>query len=329
MDGLPPELSGPVLLALARAQEELPRVASLAGGAMYELKWDGFRCAAVRDEAGVKLWSRQRKDLTGHFPEIAAAMSWQVPAGTVLDGELVIWNGDRLDFDLLQTRMVNRPARASSLAAEHGATFMVFDVLAHRGEDLRRRPLRERRAVLEELGATWSPPLQISPLTMDEGTARAWMADYRPAGIEGVVVKAAAGAYVPGRRDWIKVKTRETVEAIIGAVTGPLERPDTVVVGQVRDGVLVIVGKSVPLSPRQAASLAAVLTPAGLDHPWPDEISSTRFGSSRDKVALTKVEPVVVAEVSADAALQAGAFRHPVRFIRHRPDLGPEDLAPD
>jgi ATP-dependent DNA ligase len=51
------------------------------------------------------------------------------------------------------------------------------------------------------------------------------MVDYRPAGIEGVVVKAAAGAYAPGRRDWIKVKTRETVEVIVGAVTGPLARP--------------------------------------------------------------------------------------------------------
>jgi ATP-dependent DNA ligase len=153
------------------------------------------------------------------------------------------------------------------------------------------------------------------------------MADYRSAGIEGLVVKAAAGVYVPGRRDWIKVKSRETVEVILGAVTGPINRPDTVVVGLVRDGVLTIVGKSVPLSRAQAASLAAVLSPAGPDHPWPDEISSSRFGSSKSKVALTKVDPVVVAEVSADSALQAGAFRHPVRFVRHRPELSVEDLS--
>ena len=89
---------------------------------------------------------------------------------------------------------------------------------------------------------------------------------------------------------------------------------------------LTIVGKSVPLSRAQAVSLSAVLTPAGPDHPWPDEISSSRFGSSRARVALTKVEPVVVAEVLADSALQAGAFRHPVRFVRHRPDLTVEDV---
>jgi hypothetical protein len=54
-----------------------------------------------------------------------------------------------------------------------------------------------------------------------------------------------------------------------------------------------------------------VLTPAGPDHPWPDEVPSNRFGSSRAKVTLTKAESLIVAEVLADAALHAGAFRHP------------------
>lgn len=140
---------------------------------------------------------------------------------------------------------------------------------------------------------------------------RAWFVDYRPAGIGGLVAKAADGPYRPGRRDWVKVKSRETTEVIIGAVTGSLERPDTIVVGLMADGVLTIVGKSTPLSTSQARSLAAVLTPAGADHPWPDEVSSSRFGSSRARLVLTKVEPVIVAEVLADSALQAGAYRHP------------------
>lgn len=135
--------------------------------------------------------------------------------------------------------------------------------------------------------------------------------DYRPAGIEGLVAKAADGPYRPGRRDWVKVKSRETTAVIIGAVTGSLERPDTIVVGLMADGVLTIVGKGTPLSTSQARSLAAILTPAGADHPWPDEVSSSRFGSSRARLVLTKVEPVIVAEMLADSALQAGAYRHP------------------
>jgi len=73
----------------------------------------------------------------------------------------------------------------------------------------------------------------------------------------------------------------------------------------------------------------AARTPAGPNHPWPDSIVATRFGSSRDRVLITKVDPVVVAEVTADTALQGGSLRHPVRFIRHRPDLTADDLTPN
>lgn len=315
-------------MALAKSAERIPGARTLGGGAMYEPKWDGFRCVIVRDASGTHLWSRQGKHLTDRFPDVAAAATAQLQPGTVLDGELVIWSGDRLDFDLLQSRLVNPAKRAGVLAATRPATYMGFDVLAHEATDLRSQPLTMRRATLEHLRERWASPLQVSPITTDEDTARAWFVDYRPAGIEGLVVKAAAGTYRPGRRDWVKVKSRETTEVIVGAVTGSLERPDSIVVGLMADGVLTIVGKSTPLSPSQARSLAAALTAAGAEHPWPDEVSSSRFGSGRAKVRLTKVEPVTVAEVLADSAQQAGAYRHPVRFVRHRPDLAAEDLAP-
>ena len=88
-----------------------------------------------------------------------------------------------------------------------------------------------------------------------------------------------------------------------------------------------MVGRSTPLTTTQAEASAAALTPAGPDHPWPDVISSSRFGASRDKVPLVKVEPLIVAEVSADSALQGGGYRHPLRYVRPRFDLTPEDLA--
>lgn len=85
-------------------------------------------------------------------------------------------------------------------------------------------------------------------------------------------------------------------------------------------------GRTSPLVPRQSAELAAVLTPATDGHPWPERIVTGAFGGGRLPVALTRVEPTVVVEVSADAALQAGVFRHPLRFVRVRPDLRPDDL---
>jgi hypothetical protein len=65
---------------------------------------------------------------------------------------------------------------------------------------------------------------------------------------------------------------------------------------------------------------------AGSDHPWPDRIGAGRFGGGRLSVRLTRVDPTVVVEISADAALQAGVFRHPLRYVRVRSDLEPADL---
>src|SRR5690606_25585644 len=135
-----------------------------------------------------------------------------------------------------------------ALAVRHPATLMVFDVLAANWSDTRSRSLRERREDLEDVAVAWRPPLQLTPSTTDEETARRWFIDYRVAGVEGLVVKAASSRYTPGRRTWVKVKSRESTEVIVGAVTGSLTRPETVVAGAVRAGVLKIIGKTTPLS---------------------------------------------------------------------------------
>lgn len=97
---LPADLLGPVDLALAKAVEDVPGPHALPGGSRYELKWDGYRGAIVRRPQDARLWSRQRNDMTTQFPELIAAAE-TLPPGTVIDGEVVNWNGARLDFDLL------------------------------------------------------------------------------------------------------------------------------------------------------------------------------------------------------------------------------------
>jgi len=75
-------------------------------------------------------------------------------------------------------------------------------------------------------------------------------------------VKAATGRYVPGRRAWVKVNSRQTHELIVGRVLGPIQRPDVVVLGRYRsDGRLVILARSVPLSDRQTRDVSSVLRP--------------------------------------------------------------------
>ena len=328
LPGLPPELSGPVAVELAKPVRTIPAASALPGGCLYEPKWDGYRLVVVRTGGSTRVWSKQGRDLTDRFPDVVAAAVAQVPAGTVLDGEVVIWNGSRLDFGLLQQRMVTPAGRIAPLAAAHPASYVAFDLLAAGGTDLRAWTLTRRRAALADLAARWAPPLQLSPATTDPAEARTWFHDYRPAGVEGLVAKGAGTRYAPGRREWLKVKSWETTEVIAGGVIGPIERPSQLVAGRYRDGELVVVGRTSPLSPRQSAELAAVLTPAGGDHPWPERIGTGRFGGGRLSVVLTRVDPAVVVEVSADAALQAGVFRHPLRFVRVRPDLEPGDLPP-
>ena len=87
-----------------------------------------------------------------------------------------------------------------------------------------------------------------------------------------------------------------------------------------------LVVRTVPLKPVQSAQLAAVLALARPGHPWPDEITSYRWGGPDSKKPLIKVEPTVVAEVTADAATQSGQARHGMRYVRLRPDLRTGDL---
>jgi ATP-dependent DNA ligase len=248
----------------------------------------------------------------------------------VLDGELVILGADgRLSFDALQQRLVTSPAKARGKAAELPASFAAFDLLAAGGIDLRTQRWTVRRQRVEQLAQGWVPPLQLTPVTADLDEATEWF-EVLPAamGVEGLVVKGAATRYIPGRRDaWVKVKHRATREVIVGGVLGPITHPEVVIAGLYSaDAELVVVGRTVALKAEQAAQLAAVLTPARGGHPWPDEITSYRWGGPDSKKPLTKVEPTVVAEVTADAATQAGQARHGMRYVRLRPDLRPEDL---
>ncbi|SLK12602.1 ATP-dependent DNA ligase [Arthrobacter sp. P2b] len=326
--GLPAELTPPVKVALARAVKTMPRSGAVHGALLFEPKWDGYRCVAVRDDQGATLWSRQGKELTGYFPELYSAVAAAVPPGCVIDGEAVIWSQGRLNFDALQQRLGAGPRTLPGLVEAAPANYVAFDVLAVAGHDARDLPLSNRRALLEELATGWEPPLSLSPVTTDRDVAQQWLEDMPHIGVEGLVIKATNQPYTPGVRSWLKLKHRETLEIICGAVIGPITQPSEVVAGLVLDGKLRIVGRSTPLKTSDSTELARWLHPPAGEHPWPTTVKGTaldRFNRDREPVALTLVEPVVV-EVSADTAWSGRSFRHPLRILRARPELTPADV---
>jgi ATP-dependent DNA ligase len=155
-------------------------------GWSFEPKYDGFRALAFRDDHGVHLQSRQLRDLTTCFPEVAGAVS-QLD-DVVLDG--VVWRAGRFDFGALQDRLRSGSRRVRDLVAAAPVAFIVFDVLAHDGRDQRDRPYRKRRRKLEKLLAHGLPDgLVLTPAATDAAVARSWMLGCGTTGIEGVVAK--------------------------------------------------------------------------------------------------------------------------------------------
>lgn len=325
---VPANLQPPLALALAKPVELIPSADALPGGCWFEPKWDGFRVAVLVSPGGVSLFSRQGRDLGRFFPDLVAAAVEQIPPGCVVDGEAVIWSGGRLDFDALQRRLVTSRAALPGVVRELPASFVAFDVLAVAGHDTRMAPFSERRSLLEELARAWSAPLNLSPVTRDRELALSWFEEMPATGVEGLVVKGASQLYVGGKRQWLKVKSRRSVDVVCAAVIGPRTQPTAAVVGLPVGGRLRIVGRSTPLAAHAGRSLAMHLRAPRGDHPWPEEITETmldRFSKERGTVRLTLVEPLVV-EVSADVAWSGRSFRHPVRLLRARPELAPTEV---
>lgn len=173
-----------------------------------------------------------------------------------------------------------------------------------------------------ELGGTWV----LCLTTTDPGIAEDWLA-WSTVGMEGLVFKRLAQSYVSGRRGWTKYRTRASTEVVVGAVSGSLSAPATVLLGRLDAvGALHYVGRTSVLSHEAGQRLAAQLTAARDGHPWAGRTFSAGWGSG-DELPVQLVEPVLVAEVSGDVLLDpTGRWRHSVRWLRLRTEAVPGDV---
>jgi ATP-dependent DNA ligase len=174
--------------------------------------------------------------------------------------------------------------------------------------------------------------LQQVPFTLDHDQAAQWLRDYAAAhiGVEGLIIKRVDEPYVGEMRRWSKLRHRDSAEALVGAVTGTLQRPHRLILAipdaHTPDGLLVAGGTST-LTDSQALEVAAFLRPPIGSHPWPTVLPAGGGGVwGGEPIEVTLVDPTLVVEVLADTAQAHGHWRHVVRYLRARPDLSAAEL---
>ncbi len=330
----------PMLAKLARTIPD-------GDGWLFEPKWDGFRCVVFRDGDDIELASRNERPFTRYFPELIEPLRASLPERCVVDGEIVVADGQGhgLDFDALLQRIHPAESRVRRLAAETPASFVAFDLLALDDESLLDVPLVQRR---ERLLAALrpAPPVYFTPASTDRATAEDWFGRFEGAGLDGVVAKRLEDPYQPDKRALVKVKHERTADC---AVAGYRIHKDGNGVGSLLLGLyddadqLQHVGVAASFTVKRRAELLTELEPlthdAVDDHPWRDWAewqhtdqarkpgATSRWNAGKD-LSWVPIRVELVAEVTF-GQLEKRRFRHGVSFVRWRPDRTPQSCRYD
>jgi DNA ligase D-like protein (predicted ligase) len=287
----------------------------------YEVKWDGYRAQAVKHDAAVSLASRNLKNITRQFPEVARVAGLVRARSAVLDGEIVAIGAD---------------GRPSFQALHHADTeglsivYYAFDLLHLNGKDLTGRPLDERRAalrtVIEGSGVLLSEPLPGTPQQIADAV--------RGLGLEGVVAKRRRSTYTAGRRSdaWVKVRFAQHQELVVGGFKPNATSFDSLLVGyyegrklmfasKVRSGFTPHLRSQVfeRIRDLQTARCPFANLPSTKSGHWGDGISADEMK------ALRWVKPVQVVEVSFAEWTRDGSLRH-AAFMALRDDKAAADV---
>ena len=175
-------------------------------GWVYEEKYDGYRVVAYKHDGRVRLISRNLKDLTKQFEEVAAAVARLRAPNLILDGEVAVF-----DERLVSHLGYLRASRALEGTLLTPPLLIAFDCLYARGKELFREPLLRRRSILERELAEAEGPLLVARRLGPDGLD-AWE-EVKAHGWEGLVAKDSASFYEPATRtpSWVKVKHKVRV----------------------------------------------------------------------------------------------------------------------
>jgi ATP-dependent DNA ligase len=331
---------------LAKLMNEVPEEGEL----LFEPKWDGFRAIVFRDGDEVFIQSRDKKELNRYFPELIEPLKASLPARCVVDGEIILMQDGKLEFDVLQQRIHPAESRVKKLAAETPAQYVAFDLLCLDDESLIETPQAERRERLEKALADAEPPVMLTPMTRDTDVAKRWFVEFEGAGLDGIVAKPAALPYMPKKRRLLKIKHVRTADCVVAGFRWHKKGPGTLVgsllLGLYDDeGVLHHVGVTSSFKMKERESLAKELEPlrenAKEGHPWAEwadwesrEESDQRMPGSKSRWSAGKnlswnpLRIERVCEVKYDF-MQGDRFRHATTFKRWRTDKEPADCRYD
>ncbi|MGK5112495.1 MULTISPECIES: ATP-dependent DNA ligase [unclassified Geodermatophilus] len=334
----------PVKPMLAKASTKLPT----AEGLFYEPKWDGFRCIVFRDGDEVELGSRNERPLTRYFPEVVEAVKAALPERCVVDGEIVVPQGDRLHFEALLQRIHPAESRVTLLAEQTPASFVAFDLLAIGDDSLMETPFGERQARLREVIGAGTESVHVTAITQDAGIAQRWFQEFEGAGLDGVVAKPADLPYGPDQRLMTKVKHVRTADCVVAGFrwhkSGPVV--GSLLLGLYNDaGDLQHIGVAASFPMARRAELVEELAPYRADalagHPWQDWANAetngdgehrmpgaqSRWNAGKD-LSWVPLRPELVIEIKYDQ-LEGRRLRHTGHFLRWRTDREPRSCTYD
>ena len=297
---------------------------------IFELKLDGYRLIAGKQNGEARLLTRNGNDYTDVFPEISRAMKALPVEDVVLDGEVVVLDEQGIPrFSRLQQRgRLSSPLDVKRAAVELPATYYAFDLLALDGFDLRSLPLVRRKELLKEAIPKLGP---VRALDHIEREGEAFLEQVAKLGLEGIIAKKADAPYRAGRTDkWLKIKREPTSDFVVVGFTAPKGGRSHLGALQLADYVgdqLVYAGRvgtgfDESMLTKLDTELAALVrdTPSCAGPLIGGVVTET----IPEAKTTTWVEPVTVVEVSFREWTPDGLLRHS-KFERLRTDKPPRD----
>lgn len=296
---------------------------------VYEPKWDGFRCIAVKKSGKVTLQSKSGKPLHRYFPEVVAMLEKLKARSFILDGELLILTKTGYSFSDLQMRLHPAASRIEKLAVAQPATYVVFDILGDGAQPAGKLAFGARRKRLEAFHkkyCTRAPLCVLSPQVTAMSQAKAWLKN-RKWRVDGIIAKSINDLYAPGERVMQKYKPIRTADCVVGGFRYGTNSKEvgSLLLGLYDDkGLLNHVGFTSSIAAADKHQLTKRLEKlvaepgfTGKAPGGPSRWSTERSGE------WEPLRPEIVVEVSFDHVTD-NRFRHGTKLIRFRPDKSPK-----